>query len=69
VVGGDTGTAEASLWWDAHVVIATMNSLRNTVSVRDFVVAVEIGSKIAVEMLARVETKLIDARLNEDCGR
>jgi hypothetical protein len=35
---------------------------------RDFVVAVEIGSKIAVEMLARVETKLIDARLTKTVG-
>jgi hypothetical protein len=50
---------------------AVTDSLRNTISIRDFIVAVEAGARIATEMLDRCESRLIDAlqELDEDFGR
>jgi hypothetical protein len=50
---------------------AAADSLRNIVSIRDFLLAVQVGAETAVGMLDKVETKLIEAleQLNEDFGR
>jgi hypothetical protein len=50
---------------------AAADSLRNVVSIRDFLVAVQVGSEIAVGMLNKIENRLIEAMqtINEDFGR
>jgi len=50
---------------------AVTDSLRNVVSIRDFLVAVQVGAETAVEMLDKIENKLIEAMeaINEDFGR
>jgi hypothetical protein len=39
---------------------AITTSLRNITSIRDFVAAVEVGGKVANDMLTEIETKLLD---------
>jgi hypothetical protein len=50
---------------------ATVDSLRNVVSIRDFLVAVEVGAETSVGMLDKIESKLIEAMaaINEDYRR
>jgi hypothetical protein len=50
---------------------AVTDSLRNVVSIRDFLIAVQVGAETAVGMLDQIENKLIEAleQLNEDFGR
>jgi hypothetical protein len=50
---------------------AARDSLRNVVSIRDFLLAVQVGSETAVAMLDKVEGKLIEVlqTLNEDFER
>jgi Na+-transporting methylmalonyl-CoA/oxaloacetate decarboxylase beta subunit len=47
---------------------AARDSLRNVVSIRDFLLAVQVGSKTAVAMLDKVESKLLEVleAINED---
>jgi hypothetical protein len=47
---------------------AARDSLRNVVSIRDFLLAVQVGSETAVGMLDKVESKLLEVlqTLNED---
>jgi hypothetical protein len=42
--------------------------LRNIVSIRDFVAAVQVGSQTAVDMLDKIESKILEVleTLNED---
>jgi len=39
---------------------AIITSLRNVTSIRDFVAAVEVGGKVAADMLQETEAKLLD---------
>ncbi len=48
---------------------ATADSLRNVVSIRDFLVAVQVGAETAVGMLDKIETKLIEAMAAINEGR
>jgi hypothetical protein len=47
---------------------ATADSLRNVVSIRDFLLAVQVGSETAVGMLDKIEGKLLEVleAINED---
>jgi hypothetical protein len=47
---------------------AARDSLRNVVSIRDFLLAVQVGSETAVAMLDKVESKLLEVleAINED---
>jgi hypothetical protein len=47
---------------------ATTTSLHNIVSIRDFLLAVQVGAETAVGMLDKVENRLIEAMqaINED---
>jgi hypothetical protein len=64
------------MWEDAlttdheEALKAARDSLRDVISIRDFLLAVRAGSEIAVGMLDTCETKLIDVltTLNEDHG-
>jgi hypothetical protein len=49
---------------------AARDSLRNVVSIRDFLLAVQVGSETAVSMLDKVESKILEVleTLNEDFG-
>jgi hypothetical protein len=49
---------------------AARDSLRNVVSIRDFLLAVQVGSETAVGMLDKVESKILEVleTLNEDYG-
>jgi hypothetical protein len=53
-----------------HALRAAQDSLRNVVSIRDFLLAVQVGSETAVEMLDKVESKILEVlqTLNEDYG-
>jgi hypothetical protein len=50
---------------------AARDSLRNVVSIRDFLLAVQVGSETAVAMLDKTESRLLEVleTLNEDYGR
>jgi hypothetical protein len=50
---------------------AARDSLRNVVSIRDFLLAVQVGSETAVAMLDKVENKILEVleTLNEDFER
>jgi hypothetical protein len=50
---------------------AARHSLRNVVSIRDFLLAVQVGSETAVAMLDKVESKILEVleTLNEDLER
>jgi hypothetical protein len=50
---------------------AARDSLRNVVSIRDFLLAVQVGSETAVAMLDKVESKILEVleTLNEDLER
>jgi hypothetical protein len=52
----------------AKILAAITESLRTITSVRDFIAAVEIGSKVAGEMVDEIERDLLDALtdLNKD---
>ena len=47
---------------------AARDSLRNVVSIRDFLLAVQVGSETAVVMLDKIEGKLLEVleAINED---
>ncbi|OLB78051.1 MAG: hypothetical protein AUI16_04410 [Alphaproteobacteria bacterium 13_2_20CM_2_64_7] len=49
---------------------AARDSLRNIVSIRDFLLAVEVGSQTAVAMLDKTESKLLEVleAINENYG-
>ena len=49
---------------------AARDSLRNVVSIRDFLLAVQVGSATAVDMLDKVESKILEVldTLNEDAS-
>ncbi len=49
---------------------ATGDSLRNVVSIRDFLVAIHVGAETAVGMLDKIESKLLEAMevINENYG-
>lgn len=49
---------------------AARDSLRNVISIRDFLLAVQVGSETAVSMLDKCETKILEVlqTLNEDFG-
>ncbi len=53
------------------VLSAARDSLRNVVSIRDFLLAVQVGSETAVAMLDKTESRLLEVleTLNEDYGR
>jgi hypothetical protein len=53
----------------AKVLDAVSESLRTITSVRDFVTAVEVGAKIAGEMLDEIERDLLDAIADIDKDR
>lgn len=48
----------------------TADSLRNVTSIRDFLIAVETGAKIAIGMLDKTEDRLIQAleQIDQDYG-
>jgi hypothetical protein len=50
---------------------AARESLRDVTSIRDFLVAVQVGSQTAIDMLDTVENKILEVlqTLNEDYGR
>jgi hypothetical protein len=50
---------------------AARDSLRNVVSIRDFLLAVRVGSEVAIGMLDAVENKILEVleTLNEDFER
>jgi hypothetical protein len=50
---------------------ATADSLRNVVSIRDFLIAVHTGAEIAIGMLDEIEGKILEAvkTINEDYRR
>ena len=54
-----------------HTLRAARDSLRNVVSIRDFLLAVQVGSETAVAMLDKVESKILEVleTLNEDLER
>jgi hypothetical protein len=49
---------------------AARDSLHSVVSIRDFLTAVQVGSQTAVDMLDKVESKILEVlqTLNEDYG-
>jgi len=48
---------------------ATADSLRNVVSIRDFLIAVQVDTETAVGMLDKIEHKLIEAMAAINEGR
>jgi hypothetical protein len=53
------------------VIRAASDSLHNVVSIRDFMVAVQVGAETAVTMLDEIERKLLESirALDEDFDR
>jgi hypothetical protein len=51
-----------------HTLRAARDSLRNVVSIRDFLLAVQVGSETAVAILDKVESKILAVLevINED---
>jgi hypothetical protein len=49
---------------------AARDSLHNVVSIRDFLLAVQVGAETAVGMLDKVESRLLEAMeaINKDYG-
>jgi hypothetical protein len=55
---------------DEQTLNACRDSLHEVASIRDFVLAIKVGSTVAVDMLDKIENKLVEvlASLNEDRG-